>query len=121
MWSSASGAVIALVAVGQGAQAQVVSQFSSLGANMLTVQAGSQESFSRQGVRTTVRSLNMTDVEAIQGLATAGEQRCRPSTAATARWPTWARPSTTSVTGVTPEYAARPQLLGDVGPLYHRR
>ncbi len=31
------GAVIALVAVGQGAQAQVVSQFQSLGSNLLTV------------------------------------------------------------------------------------
>ena len=31
------GAVIALVAVGQGTQAQVVSQFESLGSNLLTV------------------------------------------------------------------------------------
>ena len=31
------GAVIALVAVGAGAQAQVVSQFRALGANLLTV------------------------------------------------------------------------------------
>ncbi len=31
------GAVIALVAAGEGAQAQVVSQFESLGSNLLTV------------------------------------------------------------------------------------
>ena len=35
-------AVIALVAVGQGAQAQIVSQFQSLGSNLLTVTAGWQ-------------------------------------------------------------------------------
>ena len=33
------GAVIALVAVGEGAQAQVVSQFQALGSNLLTVTA----------------------------------------------------------------------------------
>ena len=41
-------AVIALVAVGQGAQAQVVNQFQSLGSNLLTVSAQQSFGFSAQ-------------------------------------------------------------------------
>ena len=44
-------AVIALVAVGQGAQAQVVSQFESLGSNLLVVSPAYNYGFSRQGAR----------------------------------------------------------------------
>ena len=47
------GAVIALVAVGQGTQAQVVSQFESLGSNLLTVTAGTNFGFSRSGLQQT--------------------------------------------------------------------
>ena len=64
------GAVIALVAVGQGAQAQVVSQFQSLGSNLLTVTAGTNFGFSRSGLQQSVRQLTNADVEAIRGLAT---------------------------------------------------
>src|SRR5215217_6423566 len=42
-------AVIALVAVGQGAQQQVVSQFQSLGSNLLTVTTEQNFTFSRDG------------------------------------------------------------------------
>jgi putative ABC transport system permease protein len=98
------GAVIALVAVGQGTQAQVVSQFASLGANMLTVQAGSDSQFSRGGLRQTVRALNASDVDAIKGLAT-GVALVSPEYNANATVTYQGKTTSTSVTGVTAEYA----------------
>ena len=63
-------AVIALVAAGEGAQAQVVSRFQALGSNLLTVSAGTNFGFSRSGLQQSSRPLTNTDVEAIRGLAT---------------------------------------------------
>jgi putative ABC transport system permease protein len=99
------GAVIALVAVGQGAQAQVVSQFASLGANMLTVQAGSDSQFSRGGLRQTVRALNTSDVDAIKGLATSVALVSPEYSANNATVTYQGKTTSTSVTGVTAEYA----------------
>ena len=64
------GAVIALVAVGAGTQAQVVSQFESLGSNLLVVSSQSSFGFRRGGMTTSQRQLTGSDVEAIEGLAT---------------------------------------------------
>ncbi|MDP3047002.1 MAG: ABC transporter permease [Chloroflexota bacterium] len=99
------GAVIALVAVGQGAQAQVVSQFQSLGANMLTVTAGSDSQFSRGGLRQTIRALNATDVDAIKGLATSVAVVSPEYNASNSTVTYQGKTTSTSVTGVTAEYA----------------
>ena len=64
-------AVIALVAVGNGAQAQVVSQFESLGSNLLTVSAGTNFGFRPGGLQESTKSLSNAEVDAISGLATA--------------------------------------------------
>lgn len=63
-------AVISLVAVGQGAQAQVVSQFESLGSNLLTVSAQSSFGFGRGELQQSSRPLTNEDLEAIEALAT---------------------------------------------------
>ncbi len=63
-------AVISLVAVGQGAQAQVVSQFESLGSNLLTVSSQTSSNFGRGGLQQSSRALTNQDVEAIEALAT---------------------------------------------------
>ena len=61
------GAVISLVAVGQGAQAQVVSQFQSLGSNLLTVSSAQQLRLLTQAAcRHSTRQLTMADVDAIK-------------------------------------------------------
>ena len=99
------GAVIALVAVGQGAQAQVVSQFQSLGSNMLTVQAGSEAQFGRGGLRQTIRALNATDVDAIKGLATTVALVSPEYSANNATVTYQGKTTSISVTGVTAEYA----------------
>ncbi len=100
------GAVIALVAVGQGAQAQVVSQFQSLGANLLTVTAATNFGFSRTGLQQSARKLNNTDVEAIRGLATAVALVAPEYNANNTTVTYVGKTTSTGVTGVTAEYSA---------------
>ncbi len=98
-------AVIALVAVGQGAQAQVLERFQSLGSNLLTVSPANVTGFSRAGLRQTARRLNMTDVEAIRGLATS-VAKIAPEFGANVTAVYGGKTTSTSVTGVTHEYAS---------------
>ena len=64
-------AVIALVAVGQGAQAQVLNQFQSLGSNLLTVSTQQSFGFRPGGQVESTATLTMADVKAIEALADA--------------------------------------------------
>jgi putative ABC transport system permease protein len=98
-------AVIALVAVGQGTQAQVVSQFQSLGSNLLTVSPFTNFDFRRGGLQQNVRQLTDADVDAIRGLATAiarvaPEYRANNTTVSYA-----GKTASPEVTGVTADYA----------------
>ncbi len=98
------GAVIALVAVGQGAQAQVVSQFQSLGSNLLTVSSQMNFGFSRQGLQQSQRKLNDKDVEAIRALAT-GVKLVAPEYGANSTTVSYAgKTASPSITGVTSDY-----------------
>ncbi len=99
------GAVISLVAVGQGAQAQVVSQFASLGSNLLTVSSAQNYGFSREGLQTQSRRLTDADMDAIAALATTIKY-IAPEYSASGATVTYAGKTTnTSITGVTAEYA----------------
>ena len=99
------GAVIALVAVGQGAQAQVVNQFQSLGSNLLTVSPFTNFGFSRGGLQQNVRQLTEADVKAIEGLATA-VARVAPEYSANNATVSYAgQTASPSITGVTADYA----------------
>ncbi len=98
------GAVIALVAVGQGAQAQVMSQFQSLGSNLLTVTSAPNFGFARSGLRQNVRRLTNTDVEALRGLATA-VSLVAPDYNANATAVYGGKTTSTNVSGLTSEYA----------------
>ncbi len=64
-------AVIALVAVGQGAQAQVLNQFQSLGSNLITVSSQQDFGFRTGGQVQSTSELTMADVAAIEALADA--------------------------------------------------
>jgi putative ABC transport system permease protein len=99
------GAVIALVAVGQGAQAQVVNQFQSLGANLLTVTAGTNFGFSRQGLQTQQRKLTDQDVAAIKALATAVKLIAPEYGANSVNVSYSGKTASPSVSGVTADYA----------------
>ncbi len=97
-------AVIALVAVGQGAQAQVVNQFQSLGSNLLMVSAVQNFGFSRTGARTTTRQPNNADVEAIRALATS-VSLIAPEYDSNATVVYGAKTTNASISGITAEYA----------------
>ena len=97
------GAVIAMVAVGQGAQAAVESQIASLGSNVLIVFPGAT---SQGGVRTAAGSattLTMVDIEAIReqcpavGWVTPTTRTMRQAIAGNLNW-------STMIQGGAPEY-----------------
>ena len=97
------GAVIALVAAGEGARAQVVSQFESLGSNLLTVSPFTSFSFSRGGLQTSSTELTMDDVEAIEALATS-VALVAPTYSGNGTMTYAGETTSASVTGVTAEY-----------------
>ncbi len=97
------GAVIALVAAGAGAQAQVLERFQSLGSNLLVVSPG--RIFFR-GISmgpATAQSLTNEDVEAIKRLATS-VAAVAPEYSTRAQVVYGSKNTQTTVTGVTPEY-----------------
>ncbi|MGB9880535.1 MAG: ABC transporter permease, partial [Anaerolineae bacterium] len=97
------GAVIALVAAGAGAQAQVLERFQSLGSNLLVVSPG--RVFFRgvsMGVAT-AQSLTNDDVEAIKRLATS-IAAVAPEYSTRAQVVYGSKNTQTTVVGVTPEY-----------------
>lgn len=98
-------AVIALVAVGNGAQAQVVSQFESLGSNLLVVMAGTNFGFGPGGLRETTNSLTNSEVDAISALATS-VKLAAPQYNASATATHGGKTTTLNVNGVTEDYAA---------------
>ena len=99
------GAVIALVAVGQGTQAQVISRFAALGSNLLTVTAGTNFGFSRGGLQQNVRQLTNADVDAIRGLATSVALVAPEYSANNTNVSYSGKTASPSISGVTNEYA----------------
>ena len=99
------GAVIALVAAGEGARAQVVSQFESLGSNLLTVSPFTNFGFSRSGLQSSTRDLTMSDVEAIEALATS-VALVAPSYSTNGTMTYAGQTTSANITGVTAEYGA---------------
>ena len=99
------GAVIALVAVGQGTQAQVISRFAALGSNLLTVTAGTNFGFSRGGLQQNVRQLTNADVDAIRGLATSVALVAPEYNASNTNVSYSGKTASPSISGVTNEYA----------------
>ena len=60
------GAVIAMVAIGQGASAQIQAQIANLGNNMLFVQSGSQSQGGMRGGAGSITTFTPDDVDAIE-------------------------------------------------------
>jgi putative ABC transport system permease protein len=99
-------AVIALVAIGQGAQAQIVNQFQSLGSNLLVVSPFMNFNFARGGLQQSQRQLTEQDVNAIKGLASA-VALVAPEYGASGATVSYSGTSASpNITGVTEEYAA---------------
>jgi len=97
-------AVIALVAAGAGAQAQVAERFESLGANMLTISAGTVTVHGVSQGSASAQNLTNDDVEAIAHLASA-VSAVAPEYSVRSRQVVYGSENhQTTVLGVTPEY-----------------
>ena len=97
------GAVIAMVAFGEGAKAQVAATFNSMGTNLLVLMAGSTRGGGMQGGAGSASTLTWDDLTAIKtqvGTVRAIAPALRANTSLVAEDANW----TTSVYGTTPEF-----------------
>jgi putative ABC transport system permease protein len=96
-------AVIAMVAIGSGARAQVQAQFSAMGTNMLIIQSGSSQAGGVRGGYGSQPTLTWDDVKAIRtevpSVAAVAAQ-LRTNAQLTAQEQNWA----TSITGTSPDF-----------------
>ena len=98
------GAVIALVAAGAGAQAQVTERFESLGSNLLVISPGTVIHFGVSQGSASAQSLTNDDVEAIARLASS-ISAIAPEYSRGGQQVVYGNKNTqTSALGVTPEY-----------------
>jgi putative ABC transport system permease protein len=99
------GAVIALMSIGQGMQAGITSQISSLGTNLLFVTPGATTS---GGVRTQAGSAPTLTAEDAQAIVDSGEvpqvAAVAPEVSTRAQVVANGKNTNTQVTGVTPDY-----------------
>jgi len=96
-------AVIAMVAIGEGAKAQVEQAFASMGANLLIIQSGTTSAGGARGGFGTLPTLTWEDLKAIQ-TEIPSVRYAAPVLRATAQVLTEEQNWTTSVTGTTPAY-----------------
>ena len=97
------GAVIAMVAIGEGAKKSVEEAFNSMGSNLLIVLPGSTTSGGARGGFGSQPTLTWDDVEAIRNelpTVSAAAAALRTNSQVVSEDQNW----TTSVTGTTPEY-----------------
>jgi putative ABC transport system permease protein len=97
------GAVIAMVAIGDGAKAMVEQSFASMGSNLLIVMSGSTTAGGAHGGFGSMPTLTWEDLAAIQREVSSVEYAA-PQLRATAQVITEEQNWTTSVTGTTPDY-----------------
>ncbi len=97
------GAVIAMVAIGEGAKAEVQAAFEKMGTNMLVVRSGSTQTGGVRGGGGSQPTLTYADLEAIRTQTTAvmlASPSLRSNAQVLAEGQNWA----TSIEGVSPEY-----------------
>jgi putative ABC transport system permease protein len=97
------GAVIAMVAIGDGAKAMVEKSFSAMGSNLLIVMSGTTTAGGAHGGFGSMPTLTWDDLGAIQRELSAVEYAA-PQLRSTAQVITEEQNWTTSVTGTTPDY-----------------
>jgi putative ABC transport system permease protein len=98
-------AVIAMVAIGEGAKARVADAFASMGSNILIVLSGSTTSGGMRGGFGSMPTLTWEDVKAIRAEASAVRYvtpQLRSNASVISEDQNWA----TSISGISPEYFA---------------
>jgi putative ABC transport system permease protein len=97
-------AVIIMVAIGNGAQEEVLSKIEAMGTNLLVVNAGQvQKSTGRQQIRGTVTTLTLADMEII-GRECSGVQAIAPLQSKKMQIKYGNLSTNTTVVGTTPEF-----------------
>jgi putative ABC transport system permease protein len=110
-------AVIAMVAIGEGAKGQVQAQFASMGTNLLILQPGSASTGGARGGLGTGSTLTWGDYEAIRHEVPAvryAAPQLRTSAQLVAQDQNWA----TSVTGTSPDFFAIRSWTAELGSLF---
>ena len=97
------GAVIAMVAIGDGAKAMVEKSFAAMGSNLLVVMSGTTTAGGAHGGFGSMPTLTWDDLAAIQRELSAVEYAA-PQLRTTSQVITEEQNWTTSVTGTTPDY-----------------
>ena len=97
------GAVIAMVAIGEGARAQVEEAFAAMGTNVLIVSAGTSSSHGARGGSGTQPTLAWDDLKAIED-EISSVRRAAPRLHASAQVIGDDRNWTTEITGTTPDF-----------------
>jgi putative ABC transport system permease protein len=97
------GAVIAMVAIGEGAKARVEEQFASMGSNLLIILPGTTSAGGARGGFGSMPTLTWDDLKAIQ-TEVPSVRYAAPALRATAQVLSDEQNWTTSVTGTTPDY-----------------
>jgi putative ABC transport system permease protein len=101
------GSVIAMVAIGRGAQTAIQANIQAIGSNLLMVRPGSQQGPGSEvrGAQGSAQSLTLADVETLRGLTTL-EKIAPEISAGRKQVVASGKNVNTSITGVTAEYAA---------------
>ncbi len=95
-------AVVALVSIGQGAQAEVTSQIEGIGANLIAVMPGRMEEQGAMRASGTAQTLTMADAQAIGGMS--GVTDVAPIYQASGQLIASGRNANAPIYGTTPEY-----------------
>jgi putative ABC transport system permease protein len=98
------GAVIAMVALGEGARSKVEQSFASMGANLLIVLPGSTSSGGARGGFGTGSTLTWDDLRAIQSELTSSVAYAAPQLRAQSQVVSEDTNWSTSITGTSPDY-----------------
>jgi putative ABC transport system permease protein len=96
-------AVIAMVAIGEGAKAQVEQQFAAMGSNLLIIMSGTTTTGGAHGGFGSQPTLTWDDLKAIQSQASA-VRYAAPQLRSNAQMITEEQNWTTSITGTTPDF-----------------
>jgi putative ABC transport system permease protein len=97
------GAIVALVSVAQGATSGITNLIEGLGVNLLQISPGASSNGFVRGAAGSATTLTIDDANALSGIA--GVSQIAPQASTVAVVVAGARNTTTSITGVTPEFA----------------
>ena len=97
------GAIVALVSVAQGATSGITNLIEGLGVNLLQISPGASTSGFLRGAAGTATTLTIDDASAMAGID--GVSQVAPQASTVAVVVAGGRNTTTTITGVTPEFA----------------